>query len=190
MRRISFPIGQSSTPGRKASRLIKPQTGRKVGVERTNDIIPFMENDPEIYLGNGDTRPLVGVGVVFVRQGKVFLAKRQGSHGEATWASAGGHLESGETLEECARRETMEELGVKVGNLIFLCVSNIIAYDKHYLDIEFLGDIGDQEPVLAEPEAFSEYGWFNLYDLPQPLFQAVTYALDSIKSGRHYYPGD
>ncbi|MDA0734027.1 MAG: NUDIX domain-containing protein [Chloroflexi bacterium] len=158
-------------------------------LERTDDILPFMENleeNPE----NEATRPLVGVGVVFVRQGKVFLAKRQGSHGEATWASAGGHLESGESLEECARRESLEELGVTVGNLIFLCFSNIIAYDKHYLDIEFLGDIGNQEPVLAEPEAFSEYGWFDLYDLPQPLFKAVSYALDSVKSGRYYYPGN
>ena len=116
-------------------------------------------------------------------------AKRLGSHGEATWASAGGHLESGESLEECARREAMEELGVRVGNLIFLCVSNIVAYGKHYVDLEFLGDIGDQEPRLAEPEAFSEYGWFDLFDLPKPLFEAVVYALDSVKSGRFYYPG-
>jgi 8-oxo-dGTP diphosphatase len=135
-------------------------------------------------------RPLVGVGVVFVRYGQVFLAKRQGSHGEATWASAGGHLETGESLEECARREALEELGVTVGGLIFLCVSNIIAYDKHYVDIEFLGDIGDQEPHLAEPEAFSEYGWFDLDDLPQPLFEAVRYALDSVKTGKYYFRGD
>jgi 8-oxo-dGTP diphosphatase len=134
-------------------------------------------------------RPLVGVGIVFVRQGKVFLAQRQGSHGEATWASAGGHLEMGESLEECARREALEELGVTVNSLIFLCVSNIIAYEKHYLDIEFLGDIGDQEPHLAEPAVFSEQGWFLLDDLPQPLFEPVRYAIDSIKTGQHYYPG-
>lgn len=134
-------------------------------------------------------RPLVGVGVVFLRQGRVFLAKRQGSHGEATWASAGGHLEQGETLEECARREALEELGVTVGSVQFLCVSNIIAYGKHYLDVEFLGDIGDQEPVLVEPEAFSQSGWFALDALPQPLFQAARYALDSLRTGRHYFPG-
>ena len=73
-----------------------------------------------------------------------FLAKRHGAHGEDTWASAGGHLENGETLEECARREAMEELGVTVGALRFLCLSNIIAYGKHYVDIEFLGDISGE----------------------------------------------
>ena len=133
--------------------------------------------------------PQVGVGVVFVREGRVFLAKRHGSHGQDTWASAGGHLELGESLEDCARREAMEELGVAVGDLRFLCVSNIIAYGKHYVDMEFLGDIGAQEPRLVEPEGFTDCGWFPMDDLPQPLFHAVWYALDSLRTGRYYYAG-
>ena len=134
-------------------------------------------------------RPQVGVGVIFIRDGRVFLAKRQGAHGEGTWASAGGHLETGESLEECARREATEELGVTVGNLRFLCVSNIVAYGKHYVDIEFLGDIGEQEPRLAEPVGFSDSGWFALDCLPEPLFRAAWYALDSLRTGKHYYSG-
>ena len=129
-------------------------------------------------------RPQVGVGVIFVRDGQVFLAKRHGAHGEDTWASAGGHLENGETFEECARREAMEELGVTVGDLRFLCVSNIIAYGKHYVDIEFLGDISGQEPRLMEPEAFIDSGWFPLEDLQEPLFLAMGHALDSYKTGQ------
>ena len=135
-------------------------------------------------------RPLVGVGVVLVRENRVFLARRHGAHGEETWASAGGHLEWGETLEECARREALEELGVTVCGLQFLCISNIIAYGRHYVDVEFLGDIGDQEPQLVEPEAFSESGWFPLDDLPQPLFEAARYALESYRSGQNYFPGE
>ena len=134
-------------------------------------------------------RPQVGVGVVFLRDGQVFLAKREGAHGEDTWASAGGHLEMGESLEECARREAKEELGVTVGGLRFLCVSNIVAYGKHYVDIEFLGEIGDQEPAPSEPVGFSQSGWFPLDCLPEPLFHAVWYALDSWRTGRYYYPG-
>ena len=135
-------------------------------------------------------RPQVGVGVIFVRGDTVFLAKRHGAHGEDTWASAGGHLENGDTLEECGRREAMEELGVTVEDLRYLCVSNIIAYDKHYVDIEFLGEIGDQEPRLMEPESFIASGWFSLDDLPEPLFHAMRYALDSYRTGQHYFPGD
>ena len=127
--------------------------------------------------------------MIFVRDDRVFLAKRQGAHGEGTWASAGGHLETGESLEECARREALEELGVTVGDLRFLCISNIVAYGKHYVDIEFLGDIDIQQPRLAEPVGFSHSGWFALDCLPEPLFRAVRYALDSLRTGRHYYSG-
>ena len=147
---------------------------------------------PLVYtwaVAHQEGRPLVGVGVVFIRENRVFLARRQGSHGEDTWASAGGHLEWGESLEDCARREALEELGVVVDDLRFLCLSNIVAYHRHYVDIEFLGDIGDQEPALTEPGAFSDYGWFPLDDLPQPLFQAVRYALDSYLGGEFYFPG-
>lgn len=132
---------------------------------------------------------MVGVGVVFVRDGKVFLGRRKGELGGGAWGSAGGHLEFGESLEDCARREALEELGLVVGELRFLCVSNIVAYGKHYVDIEFLGDIGDQEPRLVEPNGFSQSGWYPLDDPPQPLFEAMRYALDSVRRGQQYYPG-
>ena len=119
----------------------------------------------------------------------MFLAKRRSALGSGSWGSAGGHLEFGETLEECAKREALEEFGVEVGDLRYLCVSNIIAYGKHYVDIEFLGDIGEQEPRLMEPEAFDDYGWFPLDCPPEPLFQAMRYAVDSLLTGRQYYRG-
>ncbi len=133
-------------------------------------------------------RPSVGVGVVFLRGGRVFLAKRRGAHGEDTWGSAGGHLEFGETLEECARREAMEELGVVVGDLRLLCLSNVIAYDRHYVDVEFLGEIEDQEPVpKASDGSFGEYGWYPMSEPPEPLFEPMRLAIDSLLSGRWYY---
>ncbi len=135
------------------------------------------------------SRPLVGVGVVFVRHGQVFLARRRSGLGCGSWGSAGGHLEFGETLEECARREAKEELGVEVGDLRFLCASNILAYGRHYVDVEFLGEIDSQEPELTEPNAFDESGWFPLHSPPEPLFQAMKYAIDSILTGRHYHSG-
>src|SRR5258707_8500479 len=52
--------------------------------------------------------PQVGVGVVVVRDGKVLLGLRRGSHGSGAWALPGGHLEWGESVESCARREVTE----------------------------------------------------------------------------------
>ena len=135
-------------------------------------------------------RPLVGVGVVFLRAGRVFLAQRTGAHGAASWGSAGGHLEYGETLEDCARREALEELGVSVSSLRPLCVSNIVEYGRHYVDVEFLGEIGNQEPVPAESDgSFGDYGWFALRNLPEPLFKPMRIAIDSLLSGEWYHDG-
>ena len=77
-----------------------------------------------------------------------------------------------------------------MGGLTFLCVSNIIAYGRHYVDVEFLGDISGQEPLLMEPEAFDGSGWFPLSSLPEPMFQAMGFAVDSLLTGRQYYSGD
>ena len=43
--------------------------------------------------------PKVGVGVIVRKGDKFLLGKRQGAHGEGTWAFAGGHLEFGEIID-------------------------------------------------------------------------------------------
>jgi ADP-ribose pyrophosphatase YjhB (NUDIX family) len=50
-------------------------------------------------------RPLVGLGVLVVRDGKVLVGQRRGSLGAGEYALPGGHLEHGEGFEECAARE-------------------------------------------------------------------------------------
>ena len=139
-------------------------------------------------MSSKESRPLVGVGVIIIRDGKILLAERKGSHGENTWASAGGHLEFGETLEECAKRETFEEFGIHLQRMTFLCVSNIVAYDRHYIDVEFLGDLGIQIPKIQEQDSFANLQWFSLSELPSPLFEPVRIAIDSLLTGQSYYP--
>ena len=139
-------------------------------------------------MSSTESRPLVGVGVIIIKEGKILLAERKGSHGQNTWASAGGHLEFGETLEECARREVLEEFGIHIQRMTFLCVSNIIAYDRHYVDFEFLGDISIQMPEIQEKDFFTNLQWFSLSELPNPLFEPVRTAIDSLLTGQSYYP--
>ncbi len=69
-------------------------------------------------------RPLVGVGVLIVRDGLVLLGKRRHVHGEGDWSPPGGHLEFGETPEECAVREAHEETGLHVVNVRLAGVTN------------------------------------------------------------------
>lgn len=66
--------------------------------------------------------PGVGVAaVVFPRSAargidlsKVLLIKRAKEPGKGTWCFPGGRLELGETMPECAARETVEECGLRI----------------------------------------------------------------------------
>ena len=68
-------------------------------------------------------RPQVGLAVIIAQAERVLMLKRKGAHGEGTWAPPGGHLEFGESLEECAMRETLEETGVVVRDVQFVALT-------------------------------------------------------------------
>ncbi|MCX5846860.1 MAG: NUDIX hydrolase [Deltaproteobacteria bacterium] len=58
--------------------------------------------------------PVVGVGAVVMKDGKVLLVKRGVDPNKGVWAIPGGSLKLGETLQEGAEREIMEETGITV----------------------------------------------------------------------------
>jgi 8-oxo-dGTP diphosphatase len=130
--------------------------------------------------------PAVGVGAMIVRNGRVMLGRRKGAHGAGTYAWCGGGLEFGESLEEAITREVRQESGLIVTNTKLLCVSNIRQYGRHYVDFEFLCE-ADGDPVQTEPNKSEPWEWYDLDNLPQPLFKAVENAVDSYRTKRFYY---
>jgi 8-oxo-dGTP diphosphatase len=63
-------------------------------------------------------RPLVGIGVlVFNDLNQLLLGKRKDSHGVGDFCNPGGHLEHGESFEECAVREVREEAGFEISDV-------------------------------------------------------------------------
>lgn len=109
------------------------------------------------------------------------------SHGAGTWCFPGGHLEFGESFEECALRETAEEVGVNLKQLRFQCVANIKKYQKHHVLIGFIADWKSVEPKLLEPDKFSEWKWFSLDKLPKPLFEASRLMIYSYETDQNYF---
>jgi len=59
-------------------------------------------------------KPVVGVGAIVVRGGKVLLVKRAAAPSRGLWAIPGGSLDLGETLQEGAEREILEETGIRI----------------------------------------------------------------------------
>ena len=136
-------------------------------------------------------KPKVGIGVMIMKDGKVLLGKRKGSHGEGEYAFPGGHLEYMESFAECAKRETKEECGIEIKNIRFQLLANLIKYaPKHYVHIGLLAEWESGDPQVLEPKKSEYWDWYELDNLPQPLFEPGAMAIDSYKTGRSYYDSD
>ena len=116
-----------------------------------------------------------GLGVYVIKDGKFLMGERIGSHGANTYCPPGGHLELGETWEECAKREVLEETGLEVTNLRFLGVTNDIYKEdgKHHVTIAMLADYISGEPKIMEPHKCKEWIWVDLDTLPENLFMPI-----------------
>ena len=119
--------------------------------------------------------PKVGVAIIITKNDRVLLMKRKGIHGRGTWSTPGGHLDFGETPEQCAAREAKEEVGLDVIDIRFRSVTNDIfdTTGKHYITIWMEGNSIANEPVIAAEDEVAEIGWFAWDSLPEPLFLSL-----------------
>ena len=130
----------------------------------------------------------VGIGVMVLKDGKVLLGKRKGSHGAGEYAFPGGHLDYMESFEECAKRETREESGIEIKNVRFLNLFNLKDYfPKHYVSVGLVADWESGEPQVLEPNKRQDWNWHDIDNLPQPLFGSVAQYIESYKAGKNYF---
>jgi len=119
-----------------------------------------------------EKRPFVGVGMIVVKDRSILMVKRKGSHGSGTWSTPGGYLEFGETPEQCAQRETLEETGVQTAPPRLLTVTNDFfpVEEKHFVTLWMISRWQSGEALPQAEYELSEVGWFALNALPSPLF--------------------
>jgi len=116
-------------------------------------------------------RPKVGVGVYIIKDGKFLMGERLSSHGKNTWSPPGGHLEYGESWQECCVRETKEESNLDIENIRLLGVTNdIFDNGKHYITLHFVADWITGEPERAEPDKCLGWQWIDFSSLPDAIF--------------------
>lgn len=121
-------------------------------------------------------RPLLQVGgsVVCVnRQGEVLLQRRRDNH---CWCYPGGSVELDEVVEDAARRELMEEMGICAGRMRLWGVFS--GPDTHYVYpngdevscVDIVYECREWTGEMApDPGEVEEWGWFAPDDLPKPL---------------------
>ena len=99
-----------------------------------------------------------------------YLIEIGGYFSEGTWTIPGGKLDFKEIPEQGAAREALEETGIKTKNLKLISVGNEIVHDAHFITLGFLAEEFEGEPFVMEPDEITKWEWFDLNNLPKPMF--------------------
>ena len=110
--------------------------------------------------------------MVLVRDGVRLLLARSPRFKPGVFSALAGFVEAGETLEECARREVREEVGVEIANLRYFRSQPWPFPDS--LMLAFFADYAGGE-LRPDPSEIEAAGWFSLEELP-PLPDPVSIA--------------
>ena len=122
-------------------------------------------------MGDTDTLLFVGArGVIIDEQNRLLLIRRSDNN---RWAIPAGAMELGESMEECAIRETWEETGLRATALTPFAFYTRYTYTNDYghtyqqILMSFRIDAWEGE-LLRQTEESVDAGFFPLDGLPGP----------------------
>lgn len=126
----------------------------------------------ENRISPSDLKPKVGIGAWVIKDGKVLLGKRMGSHGQKQWGPPGGHLEFREDPFEAAKRELKEETDLNAEKIEFAAWTNDVyeLENKHYISIHMVITQFSGELKNLEPNKCLGWQWVTIEDLEGPIF--------------------
>ncbi|KAH6802135.1 nudix hydrolase 1 [Perilla frutescens var. frutescens] len=124
----------------------------------------------------------LGVEVFLLKGNKVLLGRRRTAIGYGDFALPGGHLEFGESFEDCARREVEEETGLEITKVEILTITNnmILEPDPAQLIAVLMRAAlvdPNQKPINLEPQKCDSWDWYDWNHLPTPLLLTLENAI-------------
>ena len=130
-------------------------------------------------------RPLVGVGAIVIKDGRVLLVKRGIAPSKGLWAIPGGSVELGETLQEAAEREIMEETGLAIRAVKPVYTFDFIERDDsgkirfHFTIVDIMADYISGTPKGADDAL--EARWVSPEELKElPMSKNTLKVLEEI----------
>lgn len=121
-----------------------------------------------------DSEPMQAAGALIVADGKVlFLRRGKGGDHPGEWSFPGGKTEDGESAEESARRETLEETGYEPHKLIQIGQTNEGG-------VEFTTFYHECRPFeVALSDESEDCAWVPIGGWPEPLHPGCRFVLES-----------
>ena len=106
----------------------------------------------------------VGVAALIIRDKKILLLKRKGSHSAGKWAVPGGWVDRKDTHPtETLSREILEETGLRVRSAHLYSVTSEDHLDLDCRTVTIYSQVFDTggKPEILESEKCSEMRWFG-----------------------------
>ncbi len=131
--------------------------------------------------------PQVGVGVIVFKDERVLLVQRGNPPAQGQWAIPGGRVEPGETLQQAAEREILEETGLTIHAGAPVCAFDLMEHDAegnvtlHYVIVDLEGEYVSGELRAAEDAL--DAAWVSRQDLTELDVHHVTRELLAEKFG-------
>lgn len=113
----------------------------------------------------------IGCEIFLKKDNAILLGKRKNCYGAGTWGLPGGHLEYGETIIECAKRELKEEIGIQGLEFKLITITDNIDERGHYVHLSFLLEEFVGEVQCLETDLCYEWQFFNVANLPKEIFK-------------------
>jgi 8-oxo-dGTP diphosphatase len=134
--------------------------------------------------------PKPAAGVILERDGSVLLLRRAVDPGRGAWDLPAGYLDPGESPEEAARRETLEESGLEV-ELVRLIGVYTSRPGNAVACIYVARPVDASAEVRLDPES-SQFAWVRGAEVPDWLprlaFGSMAAALADWRAGRAAEP--
>ncbi len=101
--------------------------------------------------------------ITLVRKDDTILLARHANRNTNVWACIAGYLEHGESLEDCVKREVLEETGLTVGKIRY-AGSQSWPFPDQFM-VAFYAEWVSGE-IKVDPAEIAEARWFPRDDLP------------------------
>jgi 8-oxo-dGTP diphosphatase len=113
----------------------------------------------------------MGAAVLIIKDNCILLGKRKSDIGQGLYGLPGGHLDEGETIEECAVREIKEETNLDIDSI------EEVGFDtdeENFLTLFYKVEIKEDDKLKnMEPDKSEDWEWYSLDALPSPLFGEI-----------------
>ncbi|WKE65169.1 NAD(+) diphosphatase [Gallaecimonas kandeliae] len=101
--------------------------------------------------------------IVAVKKGRQLLLGSSPRHKNGMYSTLAGFTEPGESMEETVRREVMEEVGLRVHNIRYICSQNWPF--PHSMMVGFIAEF-ESGDICIDPVELTDARWFDIDALP------------------------